>query len=96
MPQDRKHEDCLRSGEVLHKVGWFCAGQEGKEGAKQKRTRMRPKQVQEHTDAIRSALQDGPLFQVSSCQPSHSVLLHMSCSDVTMLCRRTPQESRIS
>lgn len=46
---------------------------------------MRPKQVQEHTDAIRSALQDGPLFQVSSCQPNYSALLYVSCSDVIML-----------
>ena len=46
---------------------------------------MRPKQVQEHTDAIRSALQDGPLFQVSSCQPNHSVLLYMLRLDVTII-----------
>ena len=92
MPQDGKREHCLHFREVLQKRLCYCAGQEGKEGAKQKRTRMRPKQVQEHTDAIRSALQDGPLFQVSSCQANHSVLLYMSLLDVSMLCRSTAMQ----
>ena len=78
--------------EILHKSLCLCAGQEGKIGAKQKRIRMRPKEVQEHTDAIRSALQEGPLFQVSSCQPDHSVLLYMSLLHVSMLCRSTAMQ----